>query len=330
MNPLSEQILDGLQTRFGEHGKREFRVALATGLQKTGWKPRLVTQRFIVKNRNVILGDPETAEVIFTAHYDTPAAGLLPKIRTPGRPVCAVAYRVLYGLLIAAAAGLCALLPVFILTMLTALVEMSESLYRVLAALVGYLGCMLVLLAALAVPNTRNCNDNTSGVVTLAELAAALPKALRGRAAFVFFDNAETALLGSAAFRRSLSPQAAAKPVVNFDCVSEGDQLILTLPDGVDDGLRERLTALTGTFGEKRISLREGRKYRILSDHCRFQNGIGVGAFRATRSGLYLGRLHTRRDVVFDEENIRLLVGAMTALLAADEKNGQESGEREV
>ena len=35
------------------------------------------------KNKNVVVGNPETASVVFTAHYDTPARALVPNLMFP-------------------------------------------------------------------------------------------------------------------------------------------------------------------------------------------------------------------------------------------------------
>ena len=42
---------------------------------------------------NLVFGDPDTARVIFTAHYDTPRRGLLPNLMLVTNPALAWTYR---------------------------------------------------------------------------------------------------------------------------------------------------------------------------------------------------------------------------------------------
>ena len=49
-------------------------------------------------------------------------------------------------------------------------------------------------------PNKHTANDNTSGVITLLELMNRLSPEQKERTAFVFFDNEENGMLGSAFF----------------------------------------------------------------------------------------------------------------------------------
>ena len=44
------------------------------------------------------------------------------------------------------------------------------------------------------------------------------------------------------------------------------------------------------------------------SDQKNFKNSIGVAAFRKSKFGLYLDKIHTPKDTVFDERNIGVLI----------------------
>jgi len=48
--------------------------------------------------------------------------------------------------------------------------------------------------------------------------------------------------------------------------------------------------------------------------------GVGVAALQRTKSGLlYLDRLHTERDVIFDERNIEYIKGALLKMAQRNE-----------
>ena len=73
---------------------------------------------------------------------------------------------------------------------------------------VGYYVWFLCVWAVIALvmigpANKHNANDNTSGVVTLLEIARSLPESQRGKVCFVLFDLEEAGLIGSAAYRKA-------------------------------------------------------------------------------------------------------------------------------
>ena len=71
--------------------------------------------------------------------------------------------------------------------------------------------------------NRHTMNDNTSGVVALLTLLARMTQEQRGRVAVVLFDNEEVGLIGSTLFRRRHARTMADKPLVNLDCVGDGN-----------------------------------------------------------------------------------------------------------
>ena len=73
--------------------------------------------------------------------------------------------------------------------------------------------------------NKHTANDNTSGVITIIESAIKLPKDLRDEVCFVLFDNEELGLLGSSAFAKEYKEYVKNKLIINFDCVSDGNDI---------------------------------------------------------------------------------------------------------
>ena len=54
------------------------------------------------------------------------------------------------------------------------------------------------------------------------------------------------------------------------------------------------------------------------SDQAAFRCGVGVAALKATKGGmLYMDRIHTPRDTVFEERNIEFLTDASIKLVGA-------------
>ena len=95
-----------------------------------------------------------------------------------------------------------------------------------LPALIYFL--TLYLLGFLSIPNKKNYNDNTSGVLVLLYLMSILRNE---KAAYVFFDNEEKGLIGSFSFlsflnKKNLKPRR--KKFIVLDCVGRGELIRFT------------------------------------------------------------------------------------------------------
>lgn len=316
--------------RFHARQKGRFRLALKAGFEELGYRPRMEVHRFFGKNRNVIIGDIGKAKVVFTAHYDTPPDMLLPNFILPR----SIALSLLCQLILAATvfAGFYIMLVSggYVGALVWALISGDVPFLTdfigapggvavshtaaIFTAIGGFLGILLVCYRVLGVPNRNNYNDNTSGVVTLVEIAAKLPENLRSEAAFVFFDREEWGTLGSLGFKKRYGKLLANKPVINFDCVGDGETLAFLLKKGVGKEIAEKLKAVdTGT---RNIAVFPSKTTFYPSDHVNFKCGIGVAAFRRNRVlGYYLWRIHTKRDRILKEENITALSDMMVNFL---------------
>lgn len=94
--------------------------------------------------------------------------------------------------------------------------------------------------------------------------------------------------------------------LLNFDCVSDGKNMIFALKKGAKP-YRE---AIESAFIEK-----DGFKVEVAdkgifypSDQAQFPCGVGVAALLSTKGGLlYMNKIHTKNDTVYREENIDFL-----------------------
>ena len=171
----------------------------------------------------------------------------------------------------------------------------------------SWLAIMILLLCGPA--NKHTVNDNTSGVITLLDTMAAMPEELRPYVAFVFFDLEEMGMIGSSAFASRHKSALSRTPALNFDCVSDGET-ILICPKKKAQGF---VTLLEGSFVScDAVTVEIATKGVFYpSDQMMMPCGIGVAALKKTKSGiLYMDRIHTKRDVIFREENIDFLKNA--------------------
>lgn len=304
-NPM--EVLRTYPVRKTKKQKQAFRDAVEAYASSAGYPCRV--ERGSFGCRNLILGDPESARYLVTAHYDTCARLPFPNFITPCNFLPFLGYQLLVMVLL--------LLTAFALGALAGLAAGSV----VIGCVVGYL-CIWVLLGLmLAGPaNPSNANDNTSGVVTLLEIARTLPENQRHKVCFVLFDLEEAGLLGSASYRKAHRKATDSQLVLNLDCVGDGDHIRL-FPTRRLKKDRKKLTSLylaCGYFGKKDVLVQEKGFSVYPSDQANFPWGVGICALRKGKAGLYLSRIHTRRDTVLDETNVNILRAALTTFLCRD------------
>ena len=260
-------------------------------------------------SRNIVIGNPDTATVVCGAHYDTCARLPFPNFITPKNFVIFFLYQIFIGMVM--------VLPVLLITIplstLLVWLDLPEPLDLILSELcllAGIIGIYILMTKGPSNPN--NANDNTSGVVTVLTLADRL--AGREDVCFVLFDNEEVGLFGSAAFAKAHKTVRSRTLLVNFDCVSDGDWLLLLASGPVRrkasyahfcDHVR-KICAYTD-----KIPLFAASMNTIYpSDQMNFKKYIAVAALKKTKTplvGYYMDRIHTPKDVLFDEKNIEVL-----------------------
>ncbi len=307
MTDITQTILTEFPVRKTTKQKEAFRLWLCHQLKQMGYKPALESRG---SSTNVVCGDVQRARYLVSAHYDTCASLGLPDPVTPCDPLLYLLYQGTVALGLLAVSFLAALAVSFPLGM--------PGLFLPLL-LLFYLGSFWLLLAGPA--NRQNANNNTSGVATLLAVMDRLPREARKRVCFVFFDDREKGMLGSAAFRRQHGLELRQDLVhICLDCVGDGDYLVLVPSkqcrwDGeLLDALRENVTAGEG----KTVDIRLGGYFLYPSDCRRSKRHILVSAFhRKPFVGYYTLRTRTRWDTVLDRENVRLLSQGLVRFLAA-------------
>ena len=322
MQNIVKEIFENHQIRKNKQQKNSFIEFVKRIAQDCGYETAV--EQGSLGARNIVVGNPETADVIYTAHYDTCAVLPFPNFITPKNISIYLLYQVFMVVTLM-------YMPVFLLSALSTFVSVLLGADQIVATAVGAAVGMLSLVGAvfliMAGPANKNtANDNTSGVITLFAIMKNIPEHLHGKTAFVFFDLEEIGLVGSASYRVKHKEKIEKVPVVNFDCVSDGKNFIFVakkqarayeniikeafLPDGEYD-----TEVLTG-----------GVIYP--SDQSSFPRGIGVAAVKKSKKLglLYMDRIHTAKDTAFDYNNIDFLCrGAISFSEKISEKNLQNS-----
>lgn len=319
-------ILKEHPVRKGKKQKQAFRWDVMTYLTRFGYEAKEEKGSFGAVN--MIIGDPEKAKYLVTAHYDTPARMLIPNLITPKNFILFVLYQLLVALYIILPPILISLLLTIAVAFIGAACFLAPENGAELGALMfltSYFSFLILCFLNISLlyfgpANKNNANDNTSGVVTVLEIARTLPENLREKVCFVLFDLEEKGLIGSASYRRTHKKSSDRQLIINLDCVGDGDQ-ILMFPTKKLKKDRKKLTSLykgCGYFGKKSLLVHEKGFGYNPSDYKHFPYGVGIVALRKSKFGLYLGRIHTSRDTVLEETNVNILRAAVTTLISSD------------
>ena len=300
MTETTKEIFDKHEIRKTKEQRKAFRDYVIAYAKTQGYEAKEETAG--KKVTNVVVGSPATADVIYTAHYDTCATMPFPNFITPK---CFSIY-LLYQLLVTTIMFIIPIMIMFVLAPIVLKETNSQALYTT-TLMGGYLLLWIILYVMINGPaNKHTANDNTSGVTLLIDLMAKMPDELRHKVAYIFFDLEERGTVGSKCYKQKHKQIAASKPVINFDCVSDGKNILFAVKKQASQ-LAPKLSEAFKSNGTYTVDVAtKGVFYP--SDQRNFEQGVGVSALNKTKSGLlYMNKIHTKRDTVYDEENIEFL-----------------------
>ena len=298
---IIETLLQTHPIRKSKAQKKAFRDWFVEEAARMGYTATVHTKG---SSNNLVVGDPESAQVTYTAHYDTPAVMPLPNFLTPKNLLIYILYQlviVFIFLVVCMGSGV-------LVGWLT-----KEPLWGSLVSMVAWFVLLILMLAG---PANKNCaNDNTSGVAAVMEIMARLPEAERQKAAFILFDNEELGLLGSSAYASTHKHFKKNGLLINLDCVGDGEHLFFfankktrALPQYAQ--LCETMEAQEGRVAH----MDEMEKAIYPSDQANFKYGIAVCACNKKKViGYYVDKIHTKKDTVCDQINLDFLADGLVA-----------------
>lgn len=292
MQNLSKLILEKYQVRKTKEQKTQFIELLQKELQ--GYDVR-VEQGGMFKSRNIVVGNLETCDVVLGAHYDTAPELPFPNFLAPKNILAYLVYTFLIVLVFMVVMAI----GVFVGLLLTdnvVIIMLIE--YGIMFLL---LGCMMFGKA-----NIHTANDNTSGVITLIE--ALHDDNIKDKVCCVFFDHEEVGLFGSSFFANKHKNIMKDKLLINFDCVSDGDTIMLVVNKKAST-LQNKIEDSFISEEDKKFFITKSSTTLYPSDQMNFKKNIGVAAFKRNKLiGYYMDRIHTRKDVIFEERNIEMII----------------------
>ncbi len=303
MDTIIKEIFETYQVRKSRKQKTAFIDYTQKKAKELGWDSHV--EKGLFGSRNIVVGDPDRAKVVYTAHYDTCSRLPFPNFLTPNH----FGIYLLYNIAIVLGFFVIAAILGFVVGVVSALTNLDIAIATKIAQLL-LLALLLLLLCGPA--NRHTANDNTSGITVLFGIMKDLPEEQRNKAALVFFDLEEMGLIGSASFASKHKQVKANTLLLNFDCVSDGeDMMILTKKKA-----KPYADLLRKAYPETDlVRPRVIDKAFYPSDQANFKTAVGVASFKKTKGGmLYMNRIHTKKDFIYRRENIEFLVNGSIKL----------------
>lgn len=307
---MQDEILQNYEIRKSNKQKTEFIEYLKERLTKSGYEPEqdIVIEekgQGLFKSRNIVVGKPETAEVLFGGHYDTCAWMPFPNFMAPTNPVLFWGYQIVLTIMILTAASLFGFLG--------GLVSGYNGVVAYFTFLFALIGLMIQLMFGFR--NKHTANDNTSGIITLTHILENLPKEQRKKVCVIYFDNEEKGLFGSAYFYKKHRKQIKNKILINFDCVGDGRNIVTMADYKCRKDEKYQLFADALKKNEEQADVtylcRKMKWMMFPSDQMNFKKGIGVCALKKAWFGYYVARIHTYFDTKCRKENVDYLTKSM-------------------
>lgn len=290
-------VLDEFPVRKNKKQKENFRRSVQTYGEQRDYK--VSVEKGLLGAKNIVIGNPETAKYVVTAHYDTCAQLPFPNLCTPTNFWAFLGWQLVLVLLLG--------VPVVVVG------ELLGHLFRIpdKISLIMYILLLAeILMVAIGPANHHNANDNTSGVVTVLSLMEHLPQELRQDVCFVLFDLEEAGLWGSLSYAKAHKMQVRNQLILNADCVGDGKTLLF-VPTKKLKKQKDRMEQLDACLkNTDTMELRLHRKGFAVypSDQANFPYALGIAAMQKTKGGmLYMDKIHTKRDQILDENNITVL-----------------------
>ncbi len=304
-----DTLIENFPIRKNKAQKEAFRTWVLEESEKLGYTAQVEKKG---SSNNVVIGDADSAEAIFTAHYDTPAVMPVPNFITPCNVLVYILYQlVLTVLIIGVGIGLGALAGALV-GALSGNVDAGFA--------IGSMGSMiglwtLIILMMFGPANKNNANDNTSGVAAVLETMARIPEEKRSKVAFILFDNEEKGMLGSSAHASMHKNVKKNTLLVNMDCVGLGDNILFFSPKKARNHADfEKLQAGLNAQSGRNLLWRNMESCIYPSDQMQYKHGIAVCSCKKAKViGYYCDRIHTKRDTIADAGNIAFIADGLAA-----------------
>jgi hypothetical protein len=297
-----EKLLS-IEKRFSRLNKNKYLKIIEDKLIDFGYECEKKTHRGLIRSVNLETKN-ENPEYLFIAHYDTGTIiplwmNWLMKLTGINRQFLMLI--VGFGLVIAFTA-----------------IEMHFPVIGKIITILFFASMLTIL-----IPNGKNYNDNTSGVITLLNLAKRLKQIQNNKVKFLFVDNEELGILGSSAHKAYMEKNKKIPPnckVISIDCVGGSEEIPLIIRNGwsgYEPIFKEGLEKEFGLCKSVKIILPASDNYPFIR-----YGAINISFVKETiiPGGYYIQKIHSRNDKTIDMEKIERLCNALSTQIDNSER----------
>ena len=288
-------LINDYQVRMTMKQKDKFIGFLTKFLEERGLKHETETH-MKGKLRNLTIGDVDNAEVVFSAHYDTPPNAVFPIVNVVGGVLKWTIFQFVYVFV---------LLGFF--TAICLAVGLLTRNFALMMGLWSFLSFGYCIQMSMGFANKNTLNDNTSGVAMILALIDRMQDELKaGKIAFVLFDWEERGLVGAKKFS-NIHPDI---KLINFACISAGDELVFVNKKAFTDNVVQHVPS--EKLDGKNIATFPAMKMVYTSDQLMFKNSMAIASLtKIPVVGYALFRAHTFLDTKFDTKNMEIIEDTM-------------------
>lgn len=185
---------------------------------------------------------------------------------------------------------------------------------------------IFIPLLLIFIPNSKNYDDNTSGVITLLKLAKRFKDEGMENAKFIFVDNEELGLFGSAAHKRYLEKNKLISnncKVISIDCVGGNGKIPLIIQNTKSEYQEIFKNAIKKEFNECKTV----RMLLPASDNFSFKKygAINISFVDKTiiPNGYYIKNIHSYKDKEIDLDRIDRLCNTLVETIENTKANNE-------
>ncbi len=292
-------IILQLKRRFFRAEKRRFIEEIKSILNKFGYETNYLIHKSLLKSENLETTNDECYEYLLIAHYDTGTR----------MPFWMMWFMKIFGL----NRQLLILGIIFILSFLTSFLLGNYIVYLVIL--------LFLSLIPIAIPNKVNYDDNTSGIISVLEIARKLElKGKKEKIKILIVDNEELGLWGSAAAYKMLNKSQdnlTNKKIINLDCVGQGN-----IPVIVSNSTSPYKNILLKHLSSKFKNVKDINMILPASDNFSFRKYGALSVLMTENSsfkdGYYIKNIHSINDNLIDFERIDNLTDCIVEMITSD------------
>ena len=288
--------------RFKPKQKERFINGLGNEFAQMGYPVRLMKDDENRKNAttNLIVGDIANASTVYTAYYDTPAKYLWGNVN----------YYPLNGTLSMKTSLWPTYLPIFvILGVVSALfvwLFMAKEVGGDFRTVVLFAAAIVAFVVTSAVSrgfaNPCNINRNTSGIMTLLDVASKLDENQRKKVAFLLFDKGTTDGSGMNMIAQAMPKTLDKHQFIFVDCVAKGSCVAVGYRDNNEREARKLISAYKGAKETKVINMDEKRV--VYTGAYFVPKAVVVTAGEVEGNDIVVAHTGSKKDMAWDEEII--------------------------